>query len=100
MTEPRRLRIDRRTTLFALASTLAAPAAWAQSASHRPIRIIVGFGPGSANDLIARELARDMAELLGQPVIVENRPGAGGSLGTEAVAKAAPDGLTLGLGTS
>lgn len=100
MTEPRRLRIDRRTTLFALASTLAAPAAWAQSASHRPIRIIVGFGPGSANDLIARELARDMADLLGQPVIVENRPGAGGSLGTEAVAKAAPDGLTLGLGTS
>ena len=64
MTEPRRLRIDRRTTLFALASTLAAPAAWAQSASHRPIRIIVGFGPGSANDLIARELARDMAERL------------------------------------
>ena len=100
MTEPRRLRIDRRTTLFALASTLAAPAAWAQSASHRPIRIIVGFGPGSANDLIARELARDMAELLGQPVIVENRPGAGGSVGTEVVVKAAPDGLTIGLGTS
>lgn len=100
MTKPRRLRISRRSALAALASTLAVPTVLAQSASHRPIRIIVGFGPGSANDLIARELARYMAESLGQPVIVENRPGAGGSLGTEVVAKAAPDGLTLGLGTS
>ncbi|MEZ5607562.1 MAG: tripartite tricarboxylate transporter substrate binding protein [Burkholderiaceae bacterium] len=100
MTESRTLHPSRRTVLTALASTLAAPAAWAQSASHRPIRIIVGFAPGSANDLIARELARYMADSLGQPVIVENRAGAGGSLGTEAVAKAAPDGLTLGLGTS
>ena len=100
MTESRTLHPSRRTVLTALASTLAAPAALAQSASHRPIRIIVGFGPGSANDLIARELARYMAESLSQPVIVENRPGAGGSLGTDMVAKAAPDGLTLGLGTS
>ena len=68
--------------------------------SAKPIRIVVGFGPGSVNDLTARELARYMSESLGQPVIVENRPGAGGSLGTDAVAKAAPDGLTLGLGTS
>ena len=100
MLEARRLHPSRRATLAALAGALAAPAAFAQPASHKPIRIIVGFGPGSANDLIARELARYMAESLGQPVIVENRPGAGGSVGTEVVAKAAPDGLTLGLGTS
>lgn len=89
---------SRRASLAALAASVAAPAVWAQQ--DRPIRIIVGFAPGSANDLIARELARYMAESLKQPVIVENKPGAGGSLGTEAVAKAAPDGLTLGLGTS
>ncbi|MFT4194605.1 Bug family tripartite tricarboxylate transporter substrate binding protein [Ottowia sp.] len=69
-------------------------------AQARPIRIIVGFGPGSVNDLTAREVARYLAEILGQPVVVENKPGAGGSLGTDHVAKAAPDGLTLGLGTS
>lgn len=90
---------SRRSALAGLAASLAAPAVFAQ-ASKRPIRIIVGFGPGSINDLTARELARYMSESLGQPVIVENKPGAGGSLGTDAVAKAAPDALTLGLGTS
>jgi len=89
---------SRRASLAALAASVAAPAVWAQQ--DRPIRIIVGFAPGSANDLIARDLARHMADSLKQPVIVENKPGAGGSLGTEAVAKAAPDGLTIGLGTS
>ena len=91
---------SRRAALAGLAASVAAPATFAQTAGSRPIRIIVGFAPGSANDLIARELARYMAEPLGQPVIVENKPGAGGSLGTEMVAKAAPDGLTVGLGTS
>lgn len=90
---------SRRAALAGLAASVAAPALWAQ-APRRPIRIIVGFGPGSINDLTARELARYMAESLGQSVIVENKPGAGGSLGTDAVAKAAPDALTLGLGTS
>ncbi|MFT3813073.1 MAG: tripartite tricarboxylate transporter substrate binding protein [Acidovorax sp.] len=71
--------------------------AWAEA---RPVRIIVAFGPGSVNDLVARELAHYMADLLGQPVVVENKPGAGGQLGTDYVAKAAPDGLTIGLGTS
>jgi tripartite-type tricarboxylate transporter receptor subunit TctC len=97
MPEHRPFRLSRRATLAWLA---AAPAAFAQSASHRPIRLVVGFGPGSINDLTARELARHMAESLGQPVIVENRPGAGGSLGTDLVAKSPPDGLTIGLGTS
>src|SRR5215510_6285504 len=67
---------------------------------NRPIRIIVAFSPGSGNDVIARELARLMPESLGQSVFVENRLGGGGIIATDAVAKAAPDGYTVGLGTS
>lgn len=72
----------------------------AQAWPTRPIRLVVAFGTGSGNDLIARDLARPMSESLGQPVVVENRLGGGGSVGTDAVAKAAPDGYTIGLGTS
>ena len=68
--------------------------------SSKPLRIVVAFAPGSGNDITARDLARYMGELLKQPVIVENKPGAGGSIGTEYVARAAPDGLTIGFGTS
>src|SRR4051812_40934221 len=66
----------------------------------RSIRIIVAFSPGSGNDVIARELARLMPETLGQSVYVENKTGGGGIIATDAVAKAAPDGYTVGLGTS
>lgn len=66
----------------------------------KPIKIVVAFSAGSGNDVMARELARYMFQTLGQPVIVENRTGAGGMIGTDAVAKAAPDGYTIGLGTS
>ncbi len=94
--------MDRRQTLAALATLAASTAlpALAQDYPSRPIRLIVAFGPGSGNDIIAREVARHMAEPLGQSVVVENRPGGGGSVGTDVVAKAAPDGYTIGLGTS
>ncbi len=72
----------------------------AQAYPNKPIRLVVAFGPGSGNDIIARELARYMGEALGQSIVVENRAGGGGSIGTDVVAKAAPDGYTIGLGTS
>ena len=96
--------LSRRTVLGAMAgATLLpglSPQARAQAYPTKPIRLVVAFGTGSGNDLIARELARHMSETLGQSVVVENRAGGGGSVGTDVVAKAAPDGYTIGLGTS
>ena len=83
--------------LIGLAVAVAAPAARAQEYPTKPIRIIVSYAPGGGTDVIARVLARKLNEAWGQAVIVENRPGAGGNIGTEAVAKAAPDGYTLSL---
>jgi tripartite-type tricarboxylate transporter receptor subunit TctC len=78
----------------------ALPATSQQGWPARPLRIVVPFATGSTNDVMARQLAPMLAEGLGQSVIVENRAGGGGVLGTEAVVRAAPDGYTLGLGTS
>ncbi len=61
----------------------------------RPIRIIVAFPPGSSTDIVARALSQPLSEALGQPVVIENRPGAGGNIGTQAVARSAPDGHTF-----
>lgn len=83
--------------LIGLAVAVAAPAARAQEYPTKPIRIIVSYAPGGGTDVIARVLARKLNEAWGQAVIVENRPGAGGNIGTETVAKAAPDGYTLSL---
>jgi tripartite-type tricarboxylate transporter receptor subunit TctC len=69
--------------------------AWSQTYPNRPVHIIVGFAPGSASDIIARLIGQRLSERLGQPFVVENRGGAGGSLGAEAVVRAPPDGYTL-----
>ena len=69
--------------------------AHAQNYPNRPIRIVVPYPPGGGTDVVARTLAQKMNEVMGQPVIVDNRPGANGIIGSDAVAKAAPDGYTV-----
>jgi tripartite-type tricarboxylate transporter receptor subunit TctC len=87
-------------SVFLLAST---GVPWAQAADafpSGPIRLIVPFGTGGPTDLVARELSARMGAALGQPVHVENRAGAGGAIGADAVAKARPDGYTIGVATA
>src|SRR5262245_12264467 len=94
-----------RRTFFHLAASAAllpamSPAARAQAYPSRPVRIIVGFGSGSAFDILARLIGQGLSERLGQPFVIENRGGAGGTLGTEAVVRARADGYTLLVGGS
>ncbi len=77
------------------------PAAFAQSDwPKQPIKLIVPYAPGGANDVTLRLVSKHVAEKLGQPIIIDNRPGAGGVVGTNVVAKAAPDGYTIGVGAT
>ena len=82
-------------SFLALVFTAFTASALAQNFPDRPIRFVVPFPPGGGNDILARQLAPKMAESLGQPVVIDNRPGAGGNIGTELVAKAPPDGYTI-----
>ena len=87
-------RVSRAALLVALAFA-AGHEAWAQTYPARPLRIIVPQSAGGSTDLVARPLAKKFADALGQSVVVDNRPGAGSVIGTDLVAKAAPDGYTL-----
>ena len=91
--------MQRRALLIALASpALAQPIAAQPAYPDRPIRLIVPFPPGGGTDVISREISARLQADLGWNIVIENRPGAGGNIGLDALAKAAPDGFTLGMG--
>jgi tripartite-type tricarboxylate transporter receptor subunit TctC len=90
--------ISKRQLLLAAALLAASPMLLAQTWPARPIRLVVPFTPGGSSDILARAVGQKLTEAWGQPVVIDNVPGAGGSLGADRVAKAAPDGYTLLMG--
>lgn len=93
------MKLDRRWWLAVagLMALTAAPLSMAQDYPTKPINLIVPFPPGGSNDVLSRLLGQKMAEAFGQPVIIQNKPGAAGNIGTEMVANADPDGYTIGV---
>jgi len=93
------MKLPRRKFLHLAAGAAALPAvsrvAWAQSYPSRPVRLIVGFPPGGVGDISSRLMGQWLSDRLGQPFVIENRPGAASNIATEAVVKAPPDGYTL-----
>jgi tripartite-type tricarboxylate transporter receptor subunit TctC len=98
------LKLPRRRFLHLAAAATTLPAAsrfaWAQAYPTRPVRIIAPTGPGGAPDIIARLIGPWLSQRLGQQFVVENRPGSGNNIGTEAVVRAVPDGYTLLIASS
>src|SRR5262249_11096842 len=74
--------------------------ALAQSYPQKPIRLVVGFPPGGSSDIVARAMQPHLEKRLGQPIVIDNRPGAGGVIGLDAVAKSSPDGYVIGIGAA
>jgi len=89
-----------KSVMAAVAVTLAVTPVVAQDYPTRPIRIVVSFGPGGGADIVGRILGQSLQEKLGQPVVIENKPGAAGTIGNEVVARAEKDGYTLGIMTA
>ena len=93
--------MQRRHFLAAASSmAVASPTAWAQAYPSKPIKLVVPFPPGGGADNLARAVAPKLGEFLGQAIVIDNKPGAGGNLGSEGVARAAADGYTLLYGTN
>jgi tripartite-type tricarboxylate transporter receptor subunit TctC len=91
--------LPRRSLLLAAPALLSAGSVAAQSGSARPIRLIIPWAPGGTTDILGRIVAEPLGQALGQTVLVENRSGASGNVGSDVVAKAAPDGQTLLFGS-
>src|SRR5688572_12709920 len=93
-------RLRARAALAAIVLGFPAAAAAAQAWPTKPIRMVIPFPPGGGTDLVGRKIASKLTETLGQSIVIDNRVGAGGTIGADTVAKAHADGYTLGIATS